>query len=411
MQLWPFVSKAKFQTLQTEIDDIKQRSIGGVNIPGELLNKIIDADDNVKNVTEETALNLSAFYRAIYILCDSLNVPISVYKRDEDNDRNLVTQDDIYEYQVHKLLRVSPNRMHTPSEWMQLMETSRLIYGNGYSLILWNGMAEPIAFRWVHPNNVEVRSDGKELRYWIRNEDGSYFLQNIPAKDMLHVKNMSDGVIGHGIIEYAAESMGLGLSAQQAGSKFFGGGMTAKYVLSHPGSLKPEGRKNLGDSFKREMKAGNTVVTEEGIKPFILSIPPEQAQFIETQRFGVSDISRWTGVPEYLLSNNDPTYSNIQNFGLSFVTYNVRGRARIYEQEFNMKLLGNYAEFYSHFNLNALLRADLKTRYDSYAIAIQNRIMNPNEARALEDMNSYEGGDKFENPNITTGEAKKTEEE
>ena len=75
----------------------------------------------------------------------------------------------------------------------------------------------------------------------------------------------------------------------------------------------------------------------------------------------------------------------------------------MYEQELNWKLLGNSDEYYTKFNMNALLRADLKTRYESYGIAIANRFMSPNEARELEDMNSYDGGDKYENPNTTSG--------
>jgi hypothetical protein len=43
------------------------------------------------------------------------------------------------------------------------------------------------------------------------------------------------------------------------------------------------------------------------------------------------------------------------------------------------------------------------TRFNAYSLAIQNRIMNPNEVRQLESMNPYEGGDNYENPNITPG--------
>jgi hypothetical protein len=53
--------------------------------------------------------------------------------------------------------------------------------------------------------------------------------------------------------------------------------------------------------------------------------------------------------------------------------------------------------------MNALLRADMASRFQAYGLAIQNRIMNPNEVRKLENLNAYDGGDSYENPNITPG--------
>jgi hypothetical protein len=57
-----------------------------------------------------------------------------------------------------------------------------------------------------------------------------------------------------------------------------------------------------------------------------------------------------------------------------------------------------------------LMRADFKTRFDAYALAIQNRIYNPNEVRNMEDKNGYEGGEVYENPNITPGQSTKETE-
>jgi hypothetical protein len=44
-------------------------------------------------------------------------------------------------------------------------------------------------------------------------------------------------------------------------------------------------------------------------------------------------------------------------------------------------------------NVRGLLRGDFKTRMDGYAVALQNKIMVPNEVRHLEDMNSVPWGD------------------
>jgi hypothetical protein len=47
-------------------------------------------------------------------------------------------------------------------------------------------------------------------------------------------------------------------------------------------------------------------------------------------------------------------------------------------------------------------------RYAAYQIGISSRILNANECRSLEDLNPYQGGDAYENPNtISSGIDKK----
>lgn len=416
--IWPFVSKSQllkvesqYNELNKQYQDLNAQVRGGVNIPGELLNSLLDSERSTK-ASEETSLNLSAFYAGLNILCDSLNIPIGVYKRETDGDRMPVTASDPYEFKVYRLLHTSPNMMHTPSQWIALMEASRIIYGNGYSLILRNNIGEPTALQWIHPGRVDVKSDGK-LRYDIRKEDNtSLYLRNVPALDMIHVKGFCrDGVIGQGVLEFAAESLGFGLATQKSGNKFFADGMTSKYVMSHPGSLGGPGgiaRKNLQDSAEAEIKKKSIMILEEGIKIYTLSIPPEQAQFLESRKFSVTEISRWLNIPEFMLANNDPTYSNIENFALHFVTHNVRPRVRMYEQEFNWKLLTNAENFYTEFNMNSLLRANITARAQFYVQMVQNGIMSRNECRAFENLNKIDGGDEFLTPlNLATDSERK----
>ncbi|MBR1895497.1 MAG: phage portal protein, partial [Pyramidobacter sp.] len=57
------------------------------------------------------------------------------------------------------------------------------------------------------------------------------------------------------------------------------------------------------------------------------------------------------------------------------------------------------------FNLEGLLRGDIKSRYEAYQIGINNGFLSPNEARAKEDLNPREGGDEFMTPlNMRVGE-------
>ena len=375
----------------------------GINTPDDLWSYLMPDYENTSNsiaVTKETALTLSAVYNALNILSDSLNVPISVKKKIEGGSA-IVTESDRYEYAVHVLLHTSPNLMNTPTEFIQLLEWSRQIYGNGYAEIIRDGSTKPIALRWLHPDKVKPEKGAVSLFYTVAKDNTTTY--NVRSLDMIHVKTASfNGITGISPINLAAQSLGFSLALQKTGNQYYQDGMTNKVVLSHPGVLGTAGQDNLKKSFDKKMKDGSTMVLEEGLKPYLLSITPEQSQFLQSRQFSVTEVARWFNLPEFMLANSDPTYSNVGSFSLHFVTHNVRPRVRMYEQEFNWKLLTNYKDFYTEFNLNALLRSDIKARFDSYAIGIQNRILSPNEVRQIEGWNSYEGGDKYENPNVLT---------
>jgi HK97 family phage portal protein len=222
---------------------------------------------------------------------------------------------------------------------------------------------------------------------------------------MIHVRNLSfNGVTGAGTIDQARESMHFAKSTQVAGNKFFDSGMRQAVVLSHPGSMKPESQQRLGSSFDSQLKANKTIVLEEGIKPTTLTFSPEQSQFLTSREFSVTEIARWFNLPESMLENNArSTFSNIEAKFLYFMQMNLRPRARIYEQEFDWKLLGNDPEFYTSYNINAIMRADAAARANYYMTMVQNGIMSRNEIRQLENLNNTEGGDEFLTPmNLTT---------
>jgi phage portal protein BeeE len=105
-----------------------------------------------------------------------------------------------------------------------------------------------------------------------------------------------------------------------------------------------------------------------------------------------------------MLENNArSTFSNIEAKFLYFMQMNLRPRARIYEQEFDWKLLGNDPNFYTSYNINAIMRADAAARATYYMTMVQNGIMSRNEIRRLENLNNADGGDEFLTPmNMTT---------
>lgn len=387
--------------LTKQVETLQARIAAGANVPGEVLNAIYAEFNSTTKINNSNASTLSAVWHAITIHCNSLNIPLTVYKRQPDGDSFPVDEGDKYEFQVNYILHTSPNLMMTPSMWIQLMETSRLIYGNGYSFINRNGFGEPTALIWIHPDRIEIVNNGVELRYNIREElSGGYWLKNIRTLDMIHVRNLSfNGFTGAGTIDMARESMQFAKSTQTAGNKFFDSGMRQAVVLTHPGHITPVGQAALGTNFDQQLASNRTIVLEENVKPTTLTFSPEQSQFLLSREFGVTEIARWFNLPESMLENNArSTFSNIEAKFLYFMQMSVRPRCRVYEQEFDWKLLGNHPEYYTSFNINAIMRADAAARANYYMTMVQNGIMSRNEIRQLENLNNADGGDEFLTP-------------
>lgn len=135
-----------------------------------------------------------------------------------------------------------------------------------------------------------------------------------------------------------------------------------------------------------------------------LSITPADAEFIASRKFQRSEIAGIFRVPAHFVNDLEKaTFSNIEHQSLDFIIYSLRPWLVRWEQAINRDLLTEQDRadgYFCEFLMDAMLRGDTKSRYETYASAIQNKWMNANEARIKENMNPREGGDVFENPAI-----------
>jgi len=61
----------------------------------------------------------------------------------------------------------------------------------------------------------------------------------------------------------------------------------------------------------------------------------------------------------------------------------------------NLKLFGRGSPYFVEFDLDGLMRGDLKTRMEAHATSIQNGIKTPNEVRKIENLAPLDGGDQL----------------
>jgi HK97 family phage portal protein len=109
----------------------------------------------------------------------------------------------------------------------------------------------------------------------------------------------------------------------------------------------------------------------------------------------VRDIARAYRIPLHMINGSggdSQTYQNVESAGINFVRYTLLPWLRRVEDALSEMLpLGQKVRF----NTDEFQRADLLTRVRAQQIQISSGTLTPNEARAIENKEPFEGGDKF----------------
>jgi HK97 family phage portal protein len=190
-------------------------------------------------------------------------------------------------------------------------------------------------------------------------------------------------------ITAAREAIGLGLAAQTYGSKFFAQGATPSGVIETPGVVTMDQARELAQQWRQAHgglnKANLPAVLTGGARYSPISITPEQAQFLETRRYTDEQVYKLFGLTHPFSPTTGPTitYANVEQLGTDVTRFTLMPWLVRLEKAFtNLLPRPQYAKF----NVDAFLRSDLRTRYESYKIGIETGFLEVNEARAWENL-------------------------
>jgi len=217
-------------------------------------------------------------------------------------------------------------------------------------------------------------------------------------------------MLGKSPLKVHAEAVGLGLAEQEFAARYFANGAVVSGVITRPGTMDMTAAEKLRKSWNKVYgglkNSHRTAVLDAGMDYKQIGIDPEKSQLIESRKFSIQEISRIYRVPLHMISDLDKaTNNNIEHQSLEFAKYTMMPWLRKIEQELNRKLFKtkDVGITYVRFNVESLMRGDIKSRAEFYVKMIQNGVMSPNETRQLEGMNKREGGDIYLTPmNLTT---------
>jgi len=345
------------------------------------------------SVTETSAMQLSAVFGAVRVISETIaSLPWHVMRT--ENDIVLNASDHYIEKLIH-----APNNMMTDFTFREVCQAHLCLHGNAFIVIKRDASGQAVRLIPVHPDRVEVKIYEDSKFYTIDDKE------TFDDSEMIHLIGLSfDGIVGKSVIESAKDSIGLGLAADRFGGSFFGNGANISAVLTHPGRLSDEAYQRMIRSWHQRNSgldnAHKTAILEEGMKVEKMSISPSESQFLETRQFSVVDIARFFRIPLAYLGSieNSSTRANIEEQGIQFQRNTILPWVKRWESEFNKKLFMNDKVHYIRFNMEGLLRGDIKSRYEAYTKGRQWGWISANDVRRFENLAPIEGGDAYLQP-------------
>lgn len=343
-------------------------------------------------VNEKTALTYTAFWGCVRAIAKPIAaLPLHLYERTGDGSRERAVNHPLY-----RLLHDRPNPEMTALVFRDVLTAHLLTWGNGYAEIQFGPDGYPKALWPLTPNRVtpERNPSTKELQYRVLLPNGGEAI--LRKEQVFHLVGPGyDGLKGYSIVRLFRESIGMGLSVQEYGARFFGSGAKPGGVLEHPERFKDEETVQRLRKQWEELHSGlsnqhRIAILEEGMKYQQIGIPPEDAQFLETRAFQRTEMAAIFQVPPHKIGDlSNATFSNIEHQGLEFYTDTLLYWLSLWEQTIKWKLIPEFEQdrYFANFLVDGLLRGDQQSRYNAYAIGRQWGWLSANDIRRLENMN------------------------
>lgn len=364
-------------------------------------NQVTVADvADIRAAGGRNALGLSAVWACVNLLAGTIaSLPLMVYRTDDKGVRSVARNHPLY-----RLLHDSPNYDDTAADFWEFAVAGLELQGNAYARISRSASGGFAALIPIRPDIVKARRlPGGDIEYSYTADGQKVTLAN---RDVLHIRGpLGNALSGTSTLTACRGSFDAAVSTDAAAAAVFANGVRPSGILSagENVALKKEQRDEieglLHEKFVGAMKAGRPMLLDRGMKWQQLDLNPEDAQMLESRRFGVEEICRIFGVPPHMVGHTENSTSwgtGLEQQTLGFVKFSLRRRLKRIEQALEKQLLTDRdrAEGVTiEFNLEGLLRGDSAGRSSFYQSALSNGWMTINEVRRLENLPPVPGGD------------------
>lgn len=358
-------------------------------------------DENTKtgsgaSVTESNSFKSGVVFAAVTLIADNIAaLPPKAYTFGPDGNR--------LEQDLPQWIRSPHPEIRRFDIFNQLL-ISMLTWGNGYAQFIRRPSDGVIVgLQVLDPDSVhtEWNPDKPGYRRYRVDNTGPW----LSSVDIFHVQGptIPGEPSGMSVIRYAREAIGLGLTLEEYGARYFGQGSQAKIVLEIPSNIDEPKAKDIVRTFERFHRGKNNwhrpAVMSGGAKLHMISIPPDDAQFLQSREHQAIDIARWFKVPPHrvgIVSASTSWGSGLaeQNMAMlqgTFGPWITRFQDALSMYTPGAQGLGTFIEF----DTSALLQGTFKEAADIWVGLYEKDVATKNEARQKLGLAKAKDGDKF----------------
>lgn len=329
-------------------------------------------------VNESTALSLVPVTRAISVLETAMmQIPVEVYRGNEK-----IASPSWLEYP-------DVENNVSQSEWLGTTVYHMAVFGNAYWLVK-RGARGIVNITNIHPATISVLTDTKGKIYY--SIDGKSY----SSKDIVHIKLFkkpsTTDLLGEGPIQRHKSILRSALDLHNYADNWFRTAAVPTGTLSTTEFLSEDVAKANKDAFISSQRERSVAVLSSGLKYESVSLNPEQAQFLENQKFVNRQIALMFGIPPMYLS------MAIEGQGMTYINGN-EDRTRLYDdglQQYVVRIQQAITDLLprgqkAEFNLTEFLRPNQTARYQAYAIGLERGFLTIDEVREIEGMPEMSG--------------------
>ncbi len=361
-----------FKKIAKKTPIVEERAEEGVSLDDILLKAIISKG----TVSLEEALEVPAFGGCVNKICDTASIiPIKLYKKDKDG---VVEVDD----DRVRLLNNDTKDVLSGADFKKALVRDYLTNKGGYAFINRRG-SRFLSLNYVEADKVSFLEGWdpifKDYKILIegREYEGWQFL-----KVCRHTKN---GYSGYSV----QDENNLILTVAYTSLKYEG--KLAKRGGNKKGFLESE--RKLDEGAVTELKEGfnrlysddneNAIVLNNGVKFHESSNTSVEMQVNENKKANSTEICKIFGMPPEILAGGGTELHKQM-----FIQYCIIPVMRAVVEAVNRDLLLEIEKgsCFFDFDVSELTKADIKTRYEAYAIGYKNRFLQIEEIRAKENL-------------------------
>ncbi len=346
----------------------------------------------IGTITVETAKKLSTVYRCMNILSDDIAaLPFQQFERLERGSRRVKPDGD--SRNVAYLIEIEPNRWQTPFVFKKRLILDLLSMGNAY---IWRPVSAYPELYHLEAGKVRPVFDKKGNRYFqVLFDNGE--VKDIPDPEILHLMINPDkkGIYGRSVLGYAQDTINRQIGANNSRNTLMGNGLLPTAILKVNGAIGEEARQKVKDSYLKSATDG-VMVQDNAIVDFKqITMNASDVQFLESIQATEVEIANYFGLPQYKLNLGKQSYQSNEQQQLDYLGTTLNPYLVQFEQSARLKWLATEEQDagFFRFERKALMQLDTKTQAEFLHTQILDGIYSPNEARAINDLEPYPGGD------------------